>query len=708
MSGHSKWATTKHRKAAVDKVRAKVFAKLIRQLEVAAREGGGDVNDQRHPAHHVREGARRVAAHGHDRAGHQAGHRRARGRALRGGRPTRATRPSGVAIIVDCLTDNRNRTGAEIRNVFTRNGGSMAEPGAVGWQFDRKGVIVLPRVPRRGQDHGGGHRGRRRGPGRRRRPVGGDLRARTTWWRCATRSTRPGMTPESAETGHGAVDHGAGDRGGRGPSGSCGCSRPSTTTTTSRTSGPTSTSPTRSWPPRPPTDRSPTSTVRPAAALARVERMFVLGIDPGLSRCGYGVVPAVRQRPGRHGRRGRHHRARPPAARSASACCSPSSGPWWPSTRPDAVVVERVFFQTNVRTAMATGQAGGVALLVAAEAGCEVAQYSANEVKQAVVGYGGATKDQVQRMVAARARAGRAAPSRPTWPTPWPWRSATSPPSRCGAPSRRPDDREAASVIGWLRGELVVRSRRGRGDRRRGRCRLPRHGVAHRCWPRLGDRGPTVELHVHTHVREDAIVLYGFATTDERRCFEALLGAHGVGPALALAVLCALRPPTWSGRCSTRTSGALCTVPGVGPQDRGPPRARAAVAPRAARVRRRPVSPGGHGGALRSARRGPGRAGRARLRARRDPPAPSRAATTRARWRSCCARPCGSWRGRGERPTRGAGDRPRDRRSPAPARATGTTPLARPGRTRCPTRPSSPTRPGSGPGTSRSSSASPS
>ncbi len=70
-------------------------------------------------------------------------------------------------------------------------------------------------------------------------------------------------------------------------------------------------------------------------------------------------------------------------------------------TRPDAVVVERVFFQTNVRTAMATGQAGGVALLVAAEAGCEVAQYSANEVKQAVVGYGSATKDQVQRMVAA-------------------------------------------------------------------------------------------------------------------------------------------------------------------------------------------------------------------------------------------------------------------------------------------------------------------
>src|SRR5580658_2554514 len=69
--------------------------------------------------------------------------------------------------------------------------------------------------------------------------------------------------------------------------------------------------------------------------------------------------------------------------------------------RPDAVVVERVFFQTNVRTAMATGQAGGMALLAAAQSGCEVVQYTANEVKLAVVGFGAATKDQVQRMVAA-------------------------------------------------------------------------------------------------------------------------------------------------------------------------------------------------------------------------------------------------------------------------------------------------------------------
>jgi crossover junction endodeoxyribonuclease RuvC len=127
--------------------------------------------------------------------------------------------------------------------------------------------------------------------------------------------------------------------------------------------------------------------------------MFVLGVDPGLSRCGYGVVT----------RRG--------SALVAVAGGVISTEPTVPlqlrlrtlaeelralvaEFGPDAVVIERVFFQVNVRTAMATGQAAGVALLAAAEAGCEVAQYTSNEVKQALVGYGGATKEQVQRMVA--------------------------------------------------------------------------------------------------------------------------------------------------------------------------------------------------------------------------------------------------------------------------------------------------------------------
>ncbi len=118
-------------------------------------------------------------------------------------------------------------------------------------------------------------------------------------------------------------------------------------------------------------------------------------------------------------------------------------------------------------------------------------------------------------------------------------------------------------MIGWLRGDLVARSPEGE-------LIVDVGGVGYRLTvsPTLlaavGDRGTPVELHVHTHVREDAIVLYGFATTEERRCFEALLGAHGVGPALALAVLGALRPPDLIRAVLDEDLAALCTVPGVG------------------------------------------------------------------------------------------------------------------------------------------------
>ncbi|HUI05281.1 MAG TPA: YebC/PmpR family DNA-binding transcriptional regulator [Acidimicrobiales bacterium] len=144
MSGHSKWATTKHRKAAVDKARAKVFAKVIRQLEVAAREGGGDINANA-TLRTMFEKARAasVPLDTIERA-----IKRGTGE-LEGVHYEEVSyegyAPGGVAIIVECLTDNRNRTGAEVRNVFSRNGGSMAEPGAVGWQFARKGVVTLPK-----------------------------------------------------------------------------------------------------------------------------------------------------------------------------------------------------------------------------------------------------------------------------------------------------------------------------------------------------------------------------------------------------------------------------------------------------------------------------------------------------------------------------------------------------------------------------------
>ncbi|CAA9251326.1 MAG: RuvC [uncultured Acidimicrobiales bacterium] len=126
--------------------------------------------------------------------------------------------------------------------------------------------------------------------------------------------------------------------------------------------------------------------------------MFVLGIDPGLSRCGYGAV------------------RRSGAELRAVACGVITTPPEQPlperlaalagelrallaELRPDVVAVERVFFQTNVRTAMSVGQASGLALVAAVEAEAGVAQYTSNEVKQAVVGYGAATKEQVQRMV---------------------------------------------------------------------------------------------------------------------------------------------------------------------------------------------------------------------------------------------------------------------------------------------------------------------
>jgi YebC/PmpR family DNA-binding regulatory protein len=143
MSGHSKWATTKHRKGAQDRARAKLFAKLIRQVEVAVREGGADANSNaalRTAFQKARDGS--VPIDTIDRAV-----KRASGD-VDGVRYESITYegygPNGIAILVESLTDNRNRTSAEVRAVFSKNGGAIAEPGAVAWQFDRKGSIEVP------------------------------------------------------------------------------------------------------------------------------------------------------------------------------------------------------------------------------------------------------------------------------------------------------------------------------------------------------------------------------------------------------------------------------------------------------------------------------------------------------------------------------------------------------------------------------------
>jgi crossover junction endodeoxyribonuclease RuvC len=128
--------------------------------------------------------------------------------------------------------------------------------------------------------------------------------------------------------------------------------------------------------------------------------MFVLGVDPGLSRCGYGLV--ARGEDSSLRARAAGVLETDPQAELAQRLLvlHTELGSLLEEFRPDTVVVERVFFQVNAKTAMSVGQASGLALLAAAAAGAEVAQYTSNEVKQALVGYGAATKDQIQRMVA--------------------------------------------------------------------------------------------------------------------------------------------------------------------------------------------------------------------------------------------------------------------------------------------------------------------
>ena len=143
MSGHSKWATIKHRKGAADAKRGKLFAKLIKQVEVAARQGGGDL-DANPTLRTMYQKARdnSVPLDTIDRAV-----KRGTGELDGVSYETvtyEAYAPGGVALYIECLTDNRNRTSSEVRSTLTRNGGSLAEPGSVAWQFERKGVVLVP------------------------------------------------------------------------------------------------------------------------------------------------------------------------------------------------------------------------------------------------------------------------------------------------------------------------------------------------------------------------------------------------------------------------------------------------------------------------------------------------------------------------------------------------------------------------------------
>ena len=143
MSGHSKWATTKHKKAIIDSRRAKSFAKLIKNIEVAAKMGGADLSGNPTLVDAIQKAKKTsVPIDNINRAVK-------RGAGLTGESVDYATiiyegyGPNGVALLIECLTDNKNRAAAEVRTTMTRNGGTMGDPGSVAYNFHRKGVIVV-------------------------------------------------------------------------------------------------------------------------------------------------------------------------------------------------------------------------------------------------------------------------------------------------------------------------------------------------------------------------------------------------------------------------------------------------------------------------------------------------------------------------------------------------------------------------------------
>ncbi len=146
MSGHSKWATTKHKKAVVDARRGKLFAKLIKNIEVAAKMGGGDPAGNPTLYDAIQKAKKSSVPNDNiDRAVK-------RGSGAEGGGADYQTimyegyGPGGVALLIECLTDNRNRAAMEVRTATSRNGGSLADPGSVSFLFNRKGVVIVPKA----------------------------------------------------------------------------------------------------------------------------------------------------------------------------------------------------------------------------------------------------------------------------------------------------------------------------------------------------------------------------------------------------------------------------------------------------------------------------------------------------------------------------------------------------------------------------------
>ncbi|AVM00574.1 YebC/PmpR family DNA-binding transcriptional regulator [Gordonia iterans] len=145
MSGHSKWATTKHKKAAIDAKRGKMFAKLIKNIEVAARTGGGDPAGNPTLFDAIQKAKKSSVPNDNIERARKRGGGEEAGGADWQNITYEGYGPSGVALLIECLTDNRNRAATEVRTAMTRNGGNMADPGSVSYLFTRKGVVTLPK-----------------------------------------------------------------------------------------------------------------------------------------------------------------------------------------------------------------------------------------------------------------------------------------------------------------------------------------------------------------------------------------------------------------------------------------------------------------------------------------------------------------------------------------------------------------------------------
>jgi YebC/PmpR family DNA-binding regulatory protein len=145
MSGHSKWATTKHKKAVIDAKRGKLFAKLIKNIEVAARTGGADPDGNPTLFDAIQKAKKSSVPNKNIDSAVKRGSGQEAGGADYQTIMYEGYGPNGVAVLIECLTDNRNRAASDVRVAMTRNGGSMADPGSVSYLFNRKGVVIVPK-----------------------------------------------------------------------------------------------------------------------------------------------------------------------------------------------------------------------------------------------------------------------------------------------------------------------------------------------------------------------------------------------------------------------------------------------------------------------------------------------------------------------------------------------------------------------------------